>query len=199
VLRDGSGNGIPNVDAADIAILFNGGTAAQGFSGAGADSVIANSLYNQSPLCPDVRTITADAPTDANGVTYITFTGSTPGSPGVGTRNPFRKWGHFDSELSVYVLGTKLQGRLTSASANGSYVLRIKNFDFTHTLGLTTGMDEGEWVDGGDFNYVANHTAGQAGLLNYWADFDSDGSVGPSDFNMILGHNQHRCDAPNDD
>ena len=136
VLRDGSGIGIPNVDAADIAILFNGGTAAQGFSGAGADSVIANSAYNQSPLCPDVRTITADAPTDANGVTYITFTGSTPGSPGVGTRDPLRKWGHFDSELPVYVLGTKLQGRLTSASENGSYVLRIKNFDFTHTLGL---------------------------------------------------------------
>ena len=90
VLRDLNGNPIPDVSPEDICIVFNGGTSEQGFSGVGADSTIANTAYNTDPLCPDVRCIPADAPTDANGVTYITFTGATPGSPGLGTRDPSR-------------------------------------------------------------------------------------------------------------
>ena len=65
VVLDGTFAPIPGVAAADICLLFNGGTPAQGFSGIGADSVIANSTWNQNPLCPDVRCVFADAPTDA--------------------------------------------------------------------------------------------------------------------------------------
>ena len=67
-LLDVNGNGIPGVAAADICVLFNGGTVAQGFpaTGIGADSVIANSAYNFTPLCPDVRCITADAATNVS-------------------------------------------------------------------------------------------------------------------------------------
>src|SRR6267142_2197693 len=76
VVRDVNGTGIVGVAAADICMLFNGGTPAQGFSGVGSDSVIANRQLN--PTCPDVRCAQADGPTDANGTTYITFYGSSP-------------------------------------------------------------------------------------------------------------------------
>jgi hypothetical protein len=194
VVRDGSGNPIPDIAAADICILFNGGTPAQGFSGIGADSIIANSTYNMDPLCPDVRCIPADAPTDVNGTTYITFTGATPGSPGVGTRDPSRKWGHYDSELPVNVLGFNLSGRLTTASANGTYVLRIKNFDTMEGLGVD--VDEGEAVTTADFSAIARHI-GVADPISYWLDFDSSGSVSVADFNSLVGHLNHDCDSPN--
>ena len=64
VIRDVNNNPIPNIAAADICVLFNGGTAAQGFSGTGADSVISKSTWNTAPLCPDLRCVAADAATD---------------------------------------------------------------------------------------------------------------------------------------
>lgn len=193
-VRDVNGNPVPDISPADICILFNGGTQAQGFFGIGADSVIANSLWNQVPLCPDVRCITADAPTDGNGETYITFAGATPGKPGVATRDPSRKWGHYDSELPVFVQGYKISGRLTSASANGTYVLRIKNFDYSGGLGAT--LNQGEAVTVADFSGVAN-SLGVNNALSYWKDFDGDGEVGISDLNMIIWHLNHNCGAPN--
>jgi hypothetical protein len=195
---DVNGNGIPGVAAADICVLFNGGTAAQGFvGGIGADSVISNSAYNFTPLCPDVKCVTADAATNANGETYITFAGADPLVPGVTLRNSNRKWGHYDTELPVYVLGFKLSGKLTSGSAIGTYLLRIKNFDSTGGLLGSHPSDDnvGEWVDPGDFNVIANGI-GSSNVFSYWRDFDSDGDVGPSDFNIITAHATHNCDTP---
>ncbi len=195
VLRDINGNGVPDIAPADICVLLNGGTPAQGFNGVGADSVIANAAYSDDPpICPDLRCIPADAPTDANGVTYITFTGSTPGSPGVGTRDPNRKWGHYDSDLPVSVLGFKLAGRLTTASANGTYVLRIKNFDFMEGLGIDIG--ESEAVTTADFTALARGI-GVSSPISYWLDFDNSGSVTATDFNILVTHMNHDCDTPN--
>ena len=194
VVRDVNGNGIPGVAAADICVLFNGGTAAQGFSGVGADSVIANSQWNTAPLCPDVRCVAADAPTDANGTTYITFTGADVNNPGVGLRNANRKWGHYDTELPVYVLGFKLSGRLTTASANGTYVLRIKNLDWTGGLGALA--NQGETVTVADYNGIANGI-NVNNAISYWKDFDSSGSVTASDLNTMAAHLGHNCGSPN--
>lgn len=199
VIRDSNSNPIPGIAAADICLLFNGGTpgplgpGGQGFTGLGADSIIANGQYNQSPLCPDVRCVSADAETDASGTTYITFTGATPGSPGIGTRNPLRKWGHYDTAIPVYALGFAIQGRLTSGGAPNSYTLRIKNFD--HTGGLGTAMNQGESVTSTDFNVIANNI-GVNNALSYWRDFDSVGGVGSTDFNAISNHTTHDCDTP---
>ena len=194
VVRDVNGNGIPGVAAADICVLFNGGTAAQGFSGVGADSVVSNSQYNASPLCPDVRCVAADVPTDATGTTYITFLGSDGVTPGVAVRNPNRKWGHYDNELPVYVLGFKLAGRLTTGSGNGSYSLRIKNLDWTGGLG--TALNQGESVTLSDFNGIANGIAVN-NAISYWKDFDSSGSVTATDLNIITTHLNHTCTFPN--
>ena len=73
VLVDATGAGIAGLVPY---VKFNGGTAAQGFGGNGADSIIANSTWNQLPPCPDVRTIPADAPTAADGSAEITFIGA---------------------------------------------------------------------------------------------------------------------------
>jgi hypothetical protein len=194
VVRDSNSNGIPGIAAADICVLFNGGTTAQGFSGVGADSVIANGQFNQSPLCPDVRCVQADAETDATGTTYITFTGSTPGQPGIGTRNPARKWGHYDTKLPVYVLGFEIQGRLTTASGPNTYTLQIKNYD--HTGGLGTALNQGTSVTSADFNAIANNI-GVNNALTWWRDFDSVGGIASSDFNQISNHTTHDCDTPN--
>jgi hypothetical protein len=193
VVRDVNGVGIAGIAAADICLLFNGGTPAQGFSGVGADSIIANAQFNQTPLCPDVRCVQADAETDASGTTFITFRGSTPGSPGVATRNPLRKWGHYDTEVPVYVLGFKINGRLTTASANGTYTLRIKSYD--HALGLGTGLNQGEVVTSVDFNGVVASIATPS-ALSYWRDFDSSGAVLSADFNALVPHINHDCDSP---
>ena len=200
VVRDVNSNPIPGIAAADICILFNGGTAAQGFSGVGADSIIANSAYNITPLCPDIRCVQADDQTDATGTTYITFTGATVGAPGVGVRNPQRRWGHYDSELPVYVLGFKLSGRFTTVSANGTYVLQIKNYD--HNLGpaggLGTTQNVGETVQGaGDYTSVG----GNIGLdslnpIQWWRDFNSDGSVAGTDITAMTSHIGHSCGTP---
>jgi hypothetical protein len=194
VVRDVNGNGIPGVAAADICVLFNGGTAAQGFSGVGADSVIANSQWNTVPLCPDVRCVAADAPTDANGTTYITFAGADVNNPGVSLRNANRKWGHYDTELPVYVLGFKLSGRLTTAGANGSYILRIKNLDWTGGLGALT--NQGETVTVADYNGIANGI-NVNNAISYWKDFDTSGSVTSADLNIMAAHLNHNCGFPN--
>jgi hypothetical protein len=193
VVRDVNGNGIPGVAAADICVLFNGGSAAQGFSGVGADSVVANSTFNASPLCPDVRCVAADVPTDASGTTYITFLGSDGVTGGVAVRNANRKWGHYDTELPVYVLGFKLSGRLTSASANGTYTLRIKNVDWTG--GLATTMNAGEAVSITDFNGISNGI-GINNVISYWKDFDGSGSVNSPDLNIVTTHLNHNCTFP---
>ena len=195
ILRDASSNGIPGVSAADICLLFNGGTAEQGFSGVGADSVIANSQWNQQPLCPDVRCVQADADTDAAGVTYITFTGSTPGQPGVGTRNPARKWGHYDSRIPVYVLGIEIFGRPTTASVTpDSYVLRIKNYDVVGGLGAV--LNQGEAVTSADLNACTNLIGIPGNPRSWWCDFDNVGGFSPADFNLIATHTTHDCDTP---
>ena len=194
VVRDVNGNGIPGVAAADVCVLMNGGTSAQGFSGVGADSVISNSQWNQTPLCPDVRCVFADVPTDAAGTTYITFTGSDGVTPGVGVRNPNRKWGHYDTDLPVYALGFKLSGRLTTGSANGTYVLRIKSYDWTGGLGALN--NQGEAVTITDFNGVSN-TIGVNNVISYWKDFDFSGGVAVADLNLITNHLNHDCDSPN--
>lgn len=193
VVRDVSGNGIPGVAAADVCVLFNGGTPAQQFSGVGADSVIANSQYNFTPLCPDVRCVAADAPTDANGATFITFTGADVNNPGVSLRNVNRKWGHYDTELPVYVLGFKLSGRLTSASANGTYTLRIKNVDWTGGLGTTN--NQGETVTVADYNGIANGI-NVNNAISYWKDFDGSGGVTNADLNILTNHLNHNCSTP---
>lgn len=194
VVRDVNNNPIPNIAAADICVLFNGGTSAQGFSGTGADSVISNATWNTAPLCPDLRCVAADAPTDVNGTTYITFGGADVNTPGVYLRNGNRKWGHYDTALPVYVLGFQLSGRLTSASANGTYTLRIKSFDWTGGLGAVA--NQGETVTATDFNGVANGI-GVNNAISYWRDFDFSGGVTATDFNAINAHVGHDCDSPN--
>jgi hypothetical protein len=194
VLRDVNGNPVPGVPAEDVCVLLNGGTAAQGFGGIGADSLIANSTWNTDPVCPDLRCIQADAPTDANGITYITFMGSSPGSPGIGVRDPNRKWGHYDSELPVFALGFQLLGRLTTASANGTYVLRIKNVDFMEGLGAE--LNESEAVTAADFTAMAR-SIGVTSPISYWLDIDSSGTVSTADFNLVNVHYGHDCDSPN--
>ncbi len=194
VLRDANGNPIPNVPAADICILLNGGTTAQGFSGVGADSVIANSQWNPTPLCPDARCISADGPTNGGGVTFITFTGSSPTSRGIGIRDPNRKWGHYDTELPVYAMGFKIAGRITTGSANGTYVLRIKSIDWTGGLGALA--NQGETITVNDLNGIAN-TIGVNNAISYWKDFDYTGAVAVGDLNLVINHLNHDCDTGN--
>ena len=156
----------------------------------GADSIIANSTWNVDPRCPDVTCIPADAPTDANGVTFITLRGSVPGSPGVSIRDPNRRWGHFDSDMPVLALGYKLLGRLTSTSASGSYTLGIKNFDFVG--GLEAFVDEGEAVTARDWQAFVREFP----FYNYRNDFDNNGIVNTIDYNLFLGHFGHDCGGP---
>lgn len=194
VLRDTNGNPVPGISAADICILFNGGTPAQGFFGVGADSIVANSTWNASAGCPDVTCIPADAPTDQDGTTYITLGGSTPGSPGVATRDPSRKWGHYDSHMPVYVMGMPIQGRLTTGAANGSYVLRIRSFDVVD--GVSAKADRGALVNYLDLNAAMNSLADNSCRLGYWLDFNGVGGFNTLDVNLLLAHMGHGCNTP---
>jgi hypothetical protein len=195
VVRDANGNGIPGVSAADICLLFNGGTPAQGFSGVGADSVISNTQYSAGAICPNLFCVQADDQSDATGTAFITFTGSVPGSPGVAQRNVGRKWGHYDTEIPVYVLGFKIQGRLTTASANGSYVLQIKSFDVAG--GLTGALNQGEVVNATDFNTVTSQIGLAFNFLTWWRDFNFDNTVNATDFSAMTAHLNHSCSSPN--
>src|SRR6185437_16022781 len=96
VVKASDGSPIAGIPASDICVLFNGGTPAQGFSGVGDDSIIANFQFNQLSSCPNIRCVQDDAPTDAAGVAYITWVGHAASDPpGVVTlqsasRDPFR-------------------------------------------------------------------------------------------------------------
>jgi hypothetical protein len=191
VVKASDGSPIAGIPASDICVLFNGGTPAQGFSGVGDDSIIANFQFNQLSSCPDIRCVQADAPTDAAGVAYITWIGATPGSPGVGTRDPFRKWGGYAGDIPVMVLGFKIQGKLTSGSALGSYTAHVKSMD--HQGGRTPVANQGELVNSLDINPV------QAAIgtpYKYNLDFDNNGIVNSLDLNLIKAHNNHKCNFP---
>jgi len=191
VVKASDGSPIAGIPASDICVLFNGGTPAQGFSGVGDDSVIANFQFNQLSNCPDVRCVPADAPTDVNGVTYITWIGATPGQPGVGTPDPSRRWGGYAGDIPVMVLGFKLQGKLTSGSALGSYTAHVKNLDSVG--GRTTATNQGELVNSLDINPVR---AAIGHAYQYQLDFDNNGIVNLIDLNFINAHNNHKCTTP---
>jgi hypothetical protein len=213
VVRDNDGNPMPGIAASDICILFNGGTPGYGFSGIGADSVVANSQWNTMERCPDVRCVSADGPTNAGGVTFITFAGASPSNPGVTLRDPNRKWGHWDSELPVYVLGFRISGRLTSAPGETRpYVLRIKNIDVSGGISIPTQANTGELVDAADVATVhARNTANPPNpnhLFYYWSNLNglcngTDGDcVTQEDTNIVLAHfspvsgTRHDCNYP---
>src|SRR5258708_6744414 len=59
VVKASDGSPIVGIPASDICVLFNGGTPAQGFSGVGDDSVIANFQFNQIANCPDSNPVRA--------------------------------------------------------------------------------------------------------------------------------------------
>jgi hypothetical protein len=188
-------------------IKVNGGTSAQGFSGNGADSMIANDVWNVTPPCPNLdrmdssvphyRYIDADGATDGGGVTYITFTGAG------GVRDPNRKWGHYATKIPVYVLDggveKEIQGRVSESDATG-YILQIKNLDWTGGLGAF--MNQGEVVSAADFNGIANGI-GIDNPISFWKDFDWSATATPhtavtaTDLNIITGHISHDCDTPN--
>ena len=199
VLKDMFGAPIVGLPAEQVYILFNGGTPAQGFFGQGADSIIANGVWNTSPLCPDVRELSADAPTDATGSTTITFGGSLPGSPGVYSRDPRRKWGHWDTDIPVMVgkmpcNPQRLKGKLTSASPLGTYELRLKNFDSVAGLGAV--MNQGEIVTTVDYNTCVACMTVPTGFYCHWFDLDFSGTVNTVDLNIETAHYGHKCDFP---
>jgi len=191
VVKASDGSPIAGIPASDICVLFNGGTPAQGFSGVGDDSIIANFQFNQLSSCPDIRCVQADAPTDAAGVAYITWIGATAGSPGVGTRDPFRKWGGYAGSIPVMVLGFQLQGKLTSGSALGSYTAHVKSLDFVG--GRTAAPNQGELVNSLD---IAPVQAAVGHPYQYQMDFDNNGIVNSIDLSFIKAHNNHKCNFP---
>jgi len=185
---------IAGVPADKIYIWLNGGTPVQGFSGDGADSVISNGINNTAPACPDLYYVTADAPSDLNGVAYITFRGASPLNPGIAVRSAERKWGHYDSDLPVIANGVRILGKfLEGAGVIGDYVLRIKSFDVKG--GLANGNNQGEVVSQVDFNAVKGGL-GSTDALSYWLDFDSSGVVNTSELNMATAHKDHDCATP---
>jgi hypothetical protein len=113
----------------------------------------------------------------------------------VGLRNAARKWGHYDTKIPVYVLGYEISGRLTTASANGTYTLQIKSVDVTGGTG--TGLPFlGELVNSADFSAVVSQLGLPFNFLTWWRDFNFDGSVTSADFSIIQPHQNHSCTAP---
>jgi hypothetical protein len=192
IVRDVNGVGIPGIAAADICVLFNGGTSIQGFSGVGADSVVATNGTQTNGLCPNVRCIQADGPTDAVGSTYITFRGNDGITPGVSIRDPQRKWGHFDTDIPVFALGFKLAGRLSSTqvTTTPAYVLRVKNVDVA--LGLNNTVGAAEVVTGVDVSTVVGALTTNP-PLKYWYDVDNNNVVSGIDVTTVVGHLNHSC------
>jgi hypothetical protein len=178
-----SGTAMVGIPAQNICVLFN-------------DSIIANSTYNPLWNCPDVRCVQADAPTDASGIAYITWLGSTPGSPGVATRDPLRKWGGYAGDIPVMVLGVQLQGKLSETGIQnvlGNYTAHVKSLDCVG--GRTTLLNQGELVNSLDINPV--QAASVPGVpYKYNLDFTNDGIVNPVDLNFIKAHLNHRCNFP---
>jgi hypothetical protein len=122
----------------------------------------------------------------------MTFTGVTPGNPGVGVRDPNRKWGHYDSFIPVIFEGFLIQGRLTSGSPSGSFILEIKNLDSVG--GLAPVMNQGELVNALDVNPVSAEVS--HGPYNFWHDFDWNGAVNLIDLNFVKAHEGHNCTSP---
>jgi len=89
------------------------------------------------------------------------------------------------------VLGVKLQGKLTSTSALGSYTAHVKSLDFTG--GRTTAANQGEQVNNLDIGPVQ---AAIGHAYQYHMDFDNDGIVSSVDLSFIKGHNNHKCNSP---
>jgi hypothetical protein len=202
VVKASDGTPIQGIPASDICVLFNGGTPAQGFGGAGGDSIIANFTFNQLNNCPDVRCVQADAATDVNGETYISWLGhSAADPPGTASRDALRKWGGYEGDIPVMVLGFKLQGKLTSSLASplGSYTAHVKSLDMVG--GTTTTPNQGSLVNSLDINPVqaaaAIACASQTGAnYKYSLDFDNSGCVNSVDLNLIKAHNNHKCNSP---
>jgi hypothetical protein len=192
VLINDVGDPIAGIPANQIYIWLNGGTDVQGFSGGGADSIIANGVVNTAPLCPTLQYIYADAASDLAGVAYITFGGGNPGAPGTTLRDSGRKWGHYDSELPVIANGVQIQGKLVEGAGTG-YALRIKSYDVKG--GLANGNNQGEVVSAVDFNAVKGGI-GTTDALSYWLDFNSNGAVDQIDLNIATAHKDHDCGAP---
>jgi len=197
VVKASDGSPIVGIPASDICVLFNGGTPAQGFSGVGDDTIMANAAFNTTAQCPDVRCVQADGPTDAAGVTFITWLGPTKDGSGNAIRDPSRKWGMYAGDIPVMVLGFKLQGKLTSGSALGSYTAHVKSLD-TVVSGLPPFSNAGELVTQIDVNPVqAASVPGQP--YQYKLDFNNDGFVNVTgDLNFIKAHviGTHRCNFP---
>lgn len=188
VIRNAANLPIVGLSNLSIYIHFNGGTDKQGFTGDGADSIIANGVQNTDPPCPLVQYLYADAPTDAAGETYITFTGAG------GVRDSNRKWGHYDSEIPVVANGVLLQGRLAAGGANGDYVLRIKNIDIKN--GLANGNNQGERVSSVDYNTYRSNVDDPPDKLSYWRDLNGDGVLSIADLNIVTNHMDHDCGYP---
>jgi len=89
------------------------------------------------------------------------------------------------------VLGFKLQGRLTTTSALGSYTAHVKSFDTEG--GRLAIQGQGETVDLGDYNT----TSAAFTTYRYSKDLDNNGFVNVADMNFILGHYNHKCNVPN--
>jgi hypothetical protein len=168
----------------------------------GADSIVANS--GVSVLCPDVRCVTADAPTNALGETFITLAGGDPANPGTTLRNGNRKWGHYDSSIPVYVLGFRLTGKLTTGQAQpaswdaaDAYQLQVKSIDVTGGI-WQEDIATGEAVAIADFNAVANRVNKTPWLAtDWWRDLDSTNGVAIADFNIVTAHTGHNCGVGN--
>jgi len=196
VVRDASGSPISGIPATSVFLRLNGGTPGlppdgQGFRGPGADSIISNQVFSVGESCPNVEFVFADGPTDPNGATYITFGGAG------GVRDPMRKWGHYDTEIPVYIYWNAIQGRLTSAGNNGSYVLQIKNVDLSGGLGAYP--NQGQIVNSSDFNSLTGHL-GQHDSddpMNWWRDLNNDGNVNSTDYGILTPHMTHSCSSPN--
>lgn len=192
VVRASDGSPIANIPAADIYLKFNGGTLGMGFSGSGADSVIATNALNPIAGCPDIRFVTADAPTNAEGVAYITLWGGTYVS-GNATRDSFRKWGGYDGNIPLFVLGSQLNGYLTTVHGiTPNFTMHLKSFDFQG--GYTTTLNQGEVVNSSDYSPVR---AAIGGTYRYNNDFQQDGTINSADISPIIAHFGHDCDTPN--
>jgi len=196
VVKASDGSPIAGIPASDICVLFNGGTPAQGFSGVGDDTIIANAQFNPAALCPDVRCVPADGPTDATGTAYITWLGATKDGSGNAIRDASRKWGGYAGDIPVMVLGFKLTGRLTTGGAPGSYTAHVKNYDTFPRNGGGTLLNQGETVSSLDIAPVKAAVSGGPPAYAYLSDFDNNGVVNSLDLAQVIAHNGHRCNVP---
>jgi len=216
VVRMSDGTPIANIPTADICVLFNGGSPAQGFAGVGADAIAADPQWSGGAAgeCPALRCIQADAPTDAAGETYITWIGHlATDPPGMGNRDPGRKWGGYDSELPVFVLGVKLRGQLATTGPGalpGNYNAIVRNYDMKGSnLAIMNTAERVTFPT--DYNYEflsIGQVPGQppdpaAPAHPYFdRDFDGNGTCTVGDYNLFIAHLSpafHTCIFPIND